>query len=89
MESIFELIIEFILEVVFGAVDETTKKYKKSIRCTILTIFSISVFAFLIAIPILGEIGGKSVLGLVLISILPVYLVVLLMIFVVGKFRKN
>ncbi len=89
MEAIFELILEFIFEVIFGAVDETTKKYKKTIRRTIITVFAISTFAFLIAIPILGETGGKSVLGLVLISMLPVVLLALLVMFIISKFKRK
>jgi LPXTG-motif cell wall-anchored protein len=46
-------------------------------------------FCFFIAIPILGETGGKSVLGLVLISILPVLLLVLLVMFIISKFKKK
>lgn len=89
MEAIFELIFEFIFEVIFGAVDETTKKYKKTIRRTIITVFTISTVAFLIAIPILGETGGKSVLGLVLISILPVVLLALLVMFIISKIKRK
>lgn len=89
MEAVFEFLIEFILEVVFGAVDETTKKYKKTIRRTIITVFALSTFAFFIAIPILGETGGKSVLGLVLISILPVVLLALLVMFIISKIRRK
>ena len=89
MEAIFELILEFIFEVIFGAVDETTKKYKKTIRRTIITVFTISTVAFLIAIPILGETGGKSVLGLVLISILPVVLLALLVMFIISKIKSK
>lgn len=89
MEAIFELLIEFILEIIFGAVDETTKKYKKVIRRTIITVFAISTFSFLIAIPIIGETGGKSVLGLVLISILPVVVVTLLVMFIISKIKKK
>lgn len=89
MEAIFELILEFIFEVIFGAVDETTKKYKKTIRRTIITVFTISTVAFLIAIPILGETGGKSVLGLVLISILPVVLLALLVMFIISKIKRK
>ena len=89
MEEVFEFLIEFILEIIFGAVDETTKKYKKVIRRTIITVFAISTFSFLIAIPILGETGGKSVLGLVLISILPVVVVTLLVMFIISKIRKK
>ena len=89
MEEIFELILEFVFEVVFGAVDETTKKYKRTIRRTIITVFAISTFSFFIAIPILGETGGKSVLGLVLISILPAELVVMLVLFIISKLKKK
>ena len=89
MEAIFEFVIEFILEVIFGAVDETTKKYKKVIRRTIITVFAISVFAFLIAIPILGETNGKSVLGLVLIYLLPIEFVVMIIIFIISKIKKK
>lgn len=89
MEAVFEFLIEFILEVIFGAVDETTKKYKKTIRRTIITVFAISTFAFFIAIPILGETGGKSILGLVLISILPVVLLALLVMFFICKLKKK
>lgn len=89
MEAIFELILEFIFEVIFGVVDETTKKYKKTIRRTIITVFTISTVAFLIAIPILGETGGKSVLGLVLISILPVVLLALLVMFIISKIKRK
>ncbi len=89
MEAIFELILEFVFEVIFGALDETTKKYKKTIRRTIITVFSISTIAFLIAIPILGETGGKSVLGLVLISILPVVLLALLVMFIISKIKRK
>ncbi len=89
MEEVFEFLIEFILEIIFGAVDETTKKYKKVIRRTIITVFAISTFSFLIAIPILGETGGKSVLGLVLISILPVVVVTLLVMFIISKIKKK
>lgn len=89
MEEILEFIIEFTLEVIFGAVDETTKKYKRTIRRTIITVFAISTFLFFIAIPILGETGGKSVLGLVLISILPAELVVMLVLFIISKLKKK
>ena len=89
MEEILEFIIEFILEVIFGAVDETTKKYKRTIRRTIITVFAISTFSFLIAIPILGETGGKSLLGLVLISILPVVLLALLIMFIISRLKKK
>lgn len=89
MEAIFELILEFIFEVIFGVVDETTKKYKKTIRRTIITVFTISTVAFLIAIPILGETGGKSVLGLALISILPVVLLALLVMFIISKIKRK
>ena len=89
MEAVFEFLIEFILEVIFGVVDETTQKYKKTIRQTIITVFAISTFSFLIAIPILGETGGKSVLGLVLISILPAELVVMLVLFIISKLKKK
>lgn len=89
MEEILEFIIEFILEVIFGAVDETTKKYKRTIRRTIITVFAISTFWFFIAIPILGETGGKSVLGLVLISILPVVLLALLVMFIISKIKRK
>lgn len=89
MEEILGFIIEFTLEVIFGAVDETTKKYKRTIRRTIITVFAISTFSFLIAIPILGETGGKSVLGLVLISILPAELVVMLVLFIISKLKKK
>ena len=89
MEEVFEFLIEFIFEIIFGAVDETTKKYKKVIRRTIITVFAISTFSFLIAIPILGETGGKSVLGLVLISILPVVVVTLLVMFIISKIKKK
>jgi hypothetical protein len=89
MEEILEFIIEFILEVIFGAVDETTKKYKRTIRRTIITVFAISTFSFLIAIPILGETGGKSVLGLVLISLLPIEFVVMIVIFIISKLKKK
>lgn len=89
MEEILEFLIEFILEVIFGVVDETTQKYKKTIRQTIITVFAISTFSFLIAIPILGETGGKSVLGLVLISILPVVLLALLVMFIISKIKRK
>ena len=89
MEEIFELILEFVFEVVFGAVDETTKKYKRTIRRTIITVFAISTFSFLIAITILGETRGKSVLGLVLISILPVALLALLVMFIISKIKRK
>ena len=89
MEEILGFIIEFTLEVIFGAVDETTKKYKRTIRRTIITVFAISTFSFLIAIPILGETGGKSVLGLVLISILPVVLLALLVMFIISKIKRK
>ena len=88
MEEIFEFVIEFIFEVIFGAVDETTKKHKKVIRRTIITVFAISLFVFFIAIPILGETGGKSVLGLVLISLLPIELIIMTVIFIISKLKK-
>lgn len=88
MEAIFEFVIEFIFEVIFGAIDETTKKHKKVIRRTIITVFAISLFAFFIAIPILGETGGKSVLGLVLISLLPIELIIMTVIFIISKLKK-
>lgn len=89
MEAIFEFVIEFILEVIFGAVDETTKKHKKVIRRTIITVFAISAFAFFIAIPILGETGGKSVLGLVLVSLLPIELIIMTVTFIISKLKKK
>lgn len=88
MEAIFEFVIEFIFEVIFGVVDETTKKHKKVIRRTIITVFAISLFVFFIAIPILGETGGKSVLGLVLISLLPIELIIMTVIFIISKLKK-
>ena len=88
MEAIFEFVNEFIFEVIFGAVDETNKKHKKVIRRTIITVFAISLFAFFIAIPILGETGVKSVLGLVLISLLPIELIIMTVIFIISKLKK-
>lgn len=89
MEAIFEFVIEFIIEVIFGAVDETTKNYKKVIRRTIIIVFAISAFAFFIAIPILGETGGKSVLGLVLVSLLPIELIIMTVTFIISKLKKK
>ena len=89
LDIIFELIDDFIMELIFDVIDENTKKYKKTIRRTIITLFAISTFAFLIAIPILGETGGKSVLGLVLISILPVVLLALLVMFIISKIKRK
>ena len=89
LDIILEVIDDFIMELIFDIIDEKTKKYKKAIRCTILTILPLSMFCFFIAIPILDETGGKSVLGLVLISILPVLLLVLLVMFIISKFKKK
>lgn len=89
LDIILEVIDDFIMELIFDIIDEKTKKYKKAIRRTILTILPLSMFCFFIAIPILGETGGKSVLGLVLISILPVLLLVLLVMFIISKFKKK
>ena len=89
MEAIFEFVIEFIIEVIFGAVDETTKNYKKVIRRTIIIVFAISACAFFIAIPILGETGGKSVLGLVLVSLLPIELIIMTVTFIISKLKKK
>lgn len=89
MEAIFDFVAQFVIGAIFDSVDEITKKHKKVIRRTIITVFAISAFAFFIAIPILGETGGKSVLGLVLISLLPIELIVMIVIFIISKMKKK
>lgn len=89
LDIVLEIIDDFVMELIFDVIDEKTQKYKKAIRRTILSILPLSMFCFFISIPILGETGGKSVLGLVLISILPVVLLVLLVMFIISKFKKK
>ena len=55
----------------------------------ILIVFAISSFAFFIAIPILGETGCKSVLGLVLVSLLPIELIIMTVTFIISKLKKK
>ena len=89
LDIILEVIDDFFMELIFDVIDENTKKYKKVVRRTILTVLPTAIFAFLIAIPILGETGGKSVWGLVLISILPVLLLALLVMFIISKIKRK
>lgn len=89
LDIILEVIDDFIMELIFDVIDENTKKYKKVVRRTILTVLPAAIFAFFIAIPILGETGGKSVWGLVLISILPVVLLALSVMFIISKIKRK
>ena len=84
----FEFVVEFLLEVFLGSLDEITKKHKKITRRILIAVFSVSLFAFLIAIPVLGETNGKSVLGLILISILPVVSIAVVISFIIFKLKK-
>ena len=84
----FEFVVELLLEVFLGSLDEITKKHKKITRRILIAVFSVSLFAFLIAIPVLGETNGKSVLGLILISILPVVSIAVVISFIIFKLKK-
>lgn len=84
----FEFVVELLLEVFLGSLDEITKKHKKITRRILIAVFSVSFFAFLIAIPVLGETNGKSVLGLILISFLPVVLIAVVISFIIFKLKK-
>ena len=84
----FEFVVEFLLEVFLGSLDEITKKHKKITRRILIAIFSVSLFAFLVAVPVLGETNGKSVLGLILISILPVVSIAMVISYIIFKLKK-
>ena len=84
----FEFVVELLLEVFLGSLDEITKKHKKITRRILIAVFSVSLFAFLIAIPVLGETNGKSVLGLILISILPVVSIAVVICYIIFKLKK-
>ena len=85
----FEFVVELLLEVFLGSLDEITKKHKKITRRILIAVFSVSLFAFLIAIPVLGETNGKSVLGLILISILPVVSIAVVICYIIFKHKNN
>ncbi|MBR2877196.1 MAG: hypothetical protein IKC01_08655 [Clostridia bacterium] len=89
LEIFFECIVDFIMELIVGAIDESTKKYKKTVRNTIITVFALSVCAFFISLPFLLEANGNRVLGIVLFSLLPLELIAAIVVFVVGKIKKK
>ena len=89
LEFFVEVLVDFIFEAIFSAIDESTKKYKKIVRNVIITVFALSVCAFFISLPFLFEANGNKVLGGILFSFLPIELIASLLIFIVGKVKKK